>query len=377
MTLSCRFVPEGFDAINPVAWDALVPPRYPFLKHAFLSLLERTGCVDPSIGWTTYPMVIESDAGELVGGIPGYLKQNSFGEFVFDQGWADAYARQGLAYYPKWIAAVPFTPATAPKLLLHQELDLEPGVVLQRVQNEIEALPVSSAHWLFTEDSVFESASPFLKRRGCQFHWFNQGYSSFDDFIGTFSSKRRKAVLSERRQVITHGIRILQLSGEAVDEGLWEQIHALYTNTFERYGNYPALHAGFFLEVGRALGSGVRVALGFQDSQLIAMAFFLVGSDTLYGRYWGAHAEIPGLHFELCYYQGIEYCIQAGLQRFEPGAQGEHKVRRGFIPTPTTSYHWIREPKFRDAIHRALLREEILMARYQEDLSSHLPFKAS
>ena len=376
--LKVRLLRHGLAEIRPEAWNALGVSGYPPLRHEFLLALETEGCLRPEIGWTPWYLVLEASDGRLCGALPLYLKDNSFGEFVFDGAWADAHERAGIAYFPKLVVASPFTPATGPRLLTASGDDATE--VARRLIDAARALAerqgIASLHWLFATDAAL-AASPGLHRRvGCQFHWHNRGYETFDDFLAQLTSKRRKEILRERRQVHEAGVVMSQTSGTTVTLKEWEAFHALYCHTFAKFGNYPALTLGFFTRVAATLGDSVRLVLARRHGEIIAAAYFLVGEDCLYGRYWGSREEIPGLHFEACYYQGIDYCIQRGLQRFEPGAQGEHKISRGFLPTRTWSYHWLAHPEFQMPIARFLAREATLMEQYVAELNTHSPYRS-
>lgn len=364
--------------IDRDAWNRLTDSRIPYLRHEFLVALEENQCLGREVGWHPRHVLFEDADGQLVAACPAYLKTNSFGEFVFDWSWADAHQQLGRDYYPKWVIACPFTPATGPRLLLAPEWRAN-GVaeaLLESVIQMVEASGLSSLHWLFTNDTPVLESPRLLRRLGCQFHWTNAGYASFDDFLSGMTSKRRKEILRERRQVRDAGIELRQLSGEEMLAADWATLHRLYRLTFAKHGNYPALSLKFFQSLGRTMGESVRVAFAVANGEIIAGAFYLVGAETLYGRYWGCTEEVPGLHFETCYYQGLEYCIAKGLQRFEPGAQGEHKISRGFLPTPTWSAHWIADPKLRAMIARFLDGETQAMEQRIGELHGRSPFKA-
>lgn len=369
---------ESIDALPASAWDALETGRNPFLSHAFLAALERHDCVGPRFGWYPRHLVCEDQQGGLIGALPLYLKDNSYGEFVFDWSWADAYARAGVPYYPKLVAAIPYTPATGPRLLSAAGRHGEVGAALaDAALEQARRLGVSGLHCLFTtpQDEEPLAARGLLRRVGCQFHWHNAGYRDFADFLDGFRAERRKKVRRERRRVAEAGIALRVLHGGEVSEREWALFHRLYEDTFHRHGGPPTLSAGFFTEIGRSLGPQVVLILATHERRDVAAALCLRSGDTLYGRHWGCEAEYNGLHFEACYYQGIDYCIRHGLQTFEPGAQGEHKVWRGFRPTLTRSMHWLAHPEFRRVIARHLEREREGMAYYAEEMKTHSPFK--
>lgn len=373
-----RILSHGLADADPVAWNRLTRGAYPYLRHEFLLAMETQGCLGRQVGWHPHHLLLEGPGGELQAALPQYLKFNSFGEFVFDWSWAEAHERAGLDYYPKLVVAPPFTPATGPRLLLAPEpgcADLSARVIDLAIEAARDA-GVSSLHWLFATDPGLSAAPRLLRRGGCQFHWENLGYVSFDQFLERLTAKRRKEILRERRQARDAGLELVRLAGPEVTAAEWRVFHALYRNTFDRHGNYPALTLGFFQEVAATMGDQVMLVSARRQGEIRAVAYFLVGDDCLYGRYWGAAEDVPGLHFEACYYQGIEYCIERGLRRFEPGAQGEHKISRGFLPARTWSYHWLAEPAFREPVARFLEHEADMLAGYMERLMARSPYRA-
>lgn len=376
--LTCRIVGK-LDEIDAKAWNTLTDFQYPFLRHEFLVNLERYDCLGERTGWTATHLIFENAACELVAGLPMYLKSNSFGEFVFDWSWADAYHRNGLDYYPKLVVASPFTPATGPRVLIAKRYRSEQTrkQVIRAAIEIAENLSVSSFHLLFTNDPLDFEQSDLLRRVGCQFHWKNQGYTQFSDFTDLLTAKKRKLIRRERRRVTESGIELQRIPGNDVTEQQWAEFYSHYQSTFISHGNFPALTLKFFLETARTMGDQVLLVVARRAQRMIASSYFLVGSSALYGRYWGYSEDVPGLHFEACYYQGIEYCIEAKLARFEPGAQGEHKISRGFLPTPTWSGHWIKEPRFRTAIVQFLDRESIQVNQYIRELNQHSPYRES
>lgn len=369
----------GLADISASEWNALAGPGNPFLQHEFLAALERHNCVGARYGWIPRHLTAHDAAGRLVGAVPLYLKDNSYGEFVFDWAWADAYHRLGLSYYPKLVAAVPYTPATGARLLVrpthdrNEIADALTTAALEHARRE----NVSSLHWLFAheEDTQRLERHGLLRRTGCQFHWNNNGYQDFSDFLETFCAEKRKKLKRERRRVAEAGIEIEVLHGHEMSGAQWSVMSDLYRSTFLKKGGIPTLSRAFFEDIGRSMEDRVVVVLARHAGRYVAGALNLRGTDTLYGRHWGCTEEFHSLHFEVCYYQGIEYCIRHSLCRFEPGAQGEHKVVRGFLPTPTYSAHWIGHPSFRRVIEDFLLREERMIHDYMEELRGHLPFK--
>jgi predicted N-acyltransferase len=371
---------DDLGQVPAVDWDRLVGPRYPFLRHAFLAGLEQHDCLGERYGWLPRHLLLRDPDDRLVAAAPLYLKFNSYGEFVFDWAWADAYQRQGLAYYPKLVSASPYTPATGPKLLLAPDAPQgAAAALLQAAQRLAEQLEVSSLHWLFPPDAQKElmAEAGLMVRTGCQFHWENRGYRDFDHYLSHFSSAKRKQVRRERRRVAEAGVSLRRLHGDEATAADWALFHRLYEDTFDRKGGIPTLSLEFFLSLAEKDPQSVLLVLAEHGGEPVAAAFNLVGSDALYGRHWGCRAQFHSLHFEACYYQGLDYCIERGLTRFEPGAQGEHKISRGFLPTPTWSAHWLAHPGFSAAVADFLQRETQGMAAYMAELREHSPFKAS
>jgi len=375
--LQARIV-TSLESIPAARWNALALDGNPFVRHEFLLALERTGCVGKAAGWLPNHLVLENGE-RLVAALPLYRKSHSWGEFVFDWSWARAYDQAGLRYYPKLVSMPPFTPATGPRLLLAP--DAGPDVrrrLAQELLNHAKRLRVSSAHLLFLTDedrAVLSEDAGFLWRKDCQFHWRNRGYQSFDDFIATFRADKRKKALRERRRVREGGVTFRTLTGAEMDAKLWEIVFGFSAATFEAHGHEHYLNVGFFRTISEAMPQAVVIKLAEYQGHPIATAIFFRGERTLYGRYWGAAANFHSLHFETCYYQGIEYCIEHGLQHFEPGTQGEHKVPRGFEPTATWSAHWIAEPRFRRAIGLYLNDERAAIDQYMLQVEQHTPFR--
>jgi predicted N-acyltransferase len=376
--MNCTII-NHISAVNPEQWNALSLDGNPFLKHEFLSALESHHCVGERFGWIPQHIIARTDDGLLAGAVPMYLKDNSYGEFVFDWGWADAYQRSGLEYYPKLVVSIPYTPATGPRILISPQAQQESTAyaLIEKALQHAETLKVSSLHWLFTnpQHSGYLTQKAFLTRTGCQFHWHNQNYRDFEDFLAQLSSRKRKQIKRERRHVEDADINIAIHHGNEVTEQQLHKFHQHYQSTFYRLGGYATLSEGFFQEISTTMPENVVFVFAYYNNHHVASAFCLRGEHTLYGRHWGCDADFNSLHFEACYYQGIEYCIQHGLSHFEPGAQGEHKVSRGFVPTATTSQHWIRNEQFRPIIAEFLSREHKGMLQYMEGLQEHLPYK--
>ena len=375
-----QMILKGLDEIDPPAWNGLISASSPFLKHEFLAALERHHCVGGNSGWWPHHITLYSDDGMLIGAMPLYLKENSYGEFVFDWSWADAYQRHGLNYYPKLVSTIPFTPMTGERMLISTEADRD-SVHKALVDAAIEIAKehnVSSLHWLFLtlEEKEFLQQQGFAIRLDCQYHWHNRNYENFEHYLEHFSSRKRKNVIKERRQVEEAGVTFRTLHGPEITTEEWQLFHHYYCAIYDRKWGVPSMTLGFFEEIGRTIGEQVVLILAYQRGDCIAAALNLRSDDTLYGRHWGCRDYIPALHFETCYYQGLEYCIQHGLKRFEPGAQGEHKISRGFLPTATWSAHWIAHPGFRNAIEQFTLREREAMEQQIEALKQLSPFRS-
>ncbi|MBL8298764.1 MAG: N-acetyltransferase [Rhodanobacteraceae bacterium] len=357
--------------ITAAAWDALRPDDNPFLSHAFLSGLEQHGCIRADLGWQPHHLALYH-ADHLVGAAPVYIKRNSHGEFVFDWHWAEAYERHGLDYYPKLLCAVPYSPVSGPRLL---GVGLVPQL-LQALRDECTRRDFSSVHLNFTAAGVstLQSDAAWLERNDWQFHWNNAGYRDFDDFLSVLRPKKRKNLRQERARVAAAGVEFATLHGDELDDDDWRFVHDCYARTFDDKGNYPALTETFLRHLGATMPRQVVVMLARQRGERVAMAFCLRSTTTLYGRYWGCVRELPGLHFETCYYQGLAYCLREGLSRFEPGAQGVHKIARGFLPQRTRSFHYVARPEFHAAIRRSLVIEQAEIERRGASLRAQSPY---
>jgi predicted N-acyltransferase len=363
-------IASGVSGLNGHAWDRLTGGD-PFLSHAFLSALEDSGSVGRGTGWTPAPILIEEEE-RLIAAAPAYLKTHSQGEYVFDHGWADAWERAGGQYYPKLQVAVPFTPVPGPRLLGSRPQQLLAAIEAVTVQNEL-----SSAHITFADDAAVAEAQRrgWLIRDGVQYHWPNRGYSSFDDFLASLRHSKRKSIRKERRDACL-GLDILILRGDEIGSDDWEAMWSFYQDTGSRKWGRPYLTREFFELVGERMGDSVLLFLAMRDSRPVAGALNFVGSETLYGRYWGCTEEVPFLHFELCYYQAIEWAIDHGLKSVQAGAQGEHKVARGYEPVLTRSAHFIPNRSFRDAVAEFLETERAGVAAEIEWLRRDLPYKS-
>lgn len=372
-------VVAAMDEVPAADWNRLAGAHNPFVRHEFLSALERHGCVGTDSGWMPRHLVLYRDQ-TLVGAMPMYLKAHSYGEFVFDWGWAEAYSRAGLDYYPKLLVAVPFTPAAGPRLLIGAEPSDDDirRMLIGAAVTVARRSEVSSLHWLFAnhEDHEALASSDLLIRSGHQFHWQNPGYRDFQDYLDALTSKRRKQIRRERREAASAPVDIEVLTGESASAEQWNAYHRLYASTYDRKWGYPSLTPAFFREVGRTMADSILLVLARRRGRYVAGAHFFIGIDTLFGRNWGCTEFHPSLHFEMCYYRAIELCIERRLARFEAGAQGEHKITRGFLPVATHSAHWIRHDGFRRAIEDFLREERRNTERYIAAAARHTPFKS-
>ncbi len=369
--------------IDAERFRTLMPAHDPFLSHAFLAALERHGAAGPRLGWTAQHLVARNTRSEIVGVLPLYIKTNSFGEFIYDWSWARAFEQSGLPYYPKLFSGIPYTPATGPRLwVIDEDADSIRAVLINAAISLAQQYQMSSWHVAFPakEDHAALAAAGFMTRHDVQYHWQQRkdnGYVDFDDYLASFSSDKRRKVRAERRKVKEACIAVEALAGDVIAADLWANLHALYSATFDKYGNYPALSEECLAEIGQALGDRMVVFVARRGNTPVAVSICFRNNHTLYGRYWGASERIDGLHFELCYYQGIEYCLRHGLQRFEPGAGGEHKIARGFEPVQVTTLHWIADLNMREVLRRHLLRSADAVDQYAAEASEHLPFKHS
>ncbi|MFC3114535.1 GNAT family N-acetyltransferase [Cellvibrio fontiphilus] len=370
-------------SLEPAAWNALCPADYPFIRHEFLAALELSGCTTGQSGWQPYHLLVEA-AGQLIAVMPGYIKHHSYGEYVFDWAWADAYRRHGLDYYPKWICAIPFSPCYGPRLLMAQGVamaDILPQISAALGRESL-AQGWSGWHCLFPDKTLSDCLHQqgALQRLGCQFHWENRGYRDFADFAASMNSRKRKNILKERRQVSEQGFTFVVKTGRQLEPEDWQTFYALYRTTYlKRSGHKGYLSADFFQLLGATMGDQLVMICAVKADDpaqaIIAASLFVRDSQCLYGRYWGCFEEYQFLHFETCYYQGIDYAIAQQLARFDGGAQGEHKIPRGFAPRFTYSNHWVAEPGFRAAIAQFLQQEAAGITQYAAEAATLLPFK--
>ena len=368
---------NDINTLSPEQWRLLETGNNPFLSYAFLSGLERFDCLKNQY-WQPAHIAIEEDQ-QLLGFMPLYIKQDSYGEFVFDWAWADAYHRAGRPYYPKLVSAIPFSPVSGPRLLVRQQEKRD------EIQNELVRAAISlldknrfsSLHVLFPDEIDFNTliANSGLKRLTCQYHWFNNDYRDFSDFTDSLSSKKRKNIIKERKKIQNSGIEIERLTGNEIYPEHWNVFYRFYCATFYRKWGEPRFTQDFFQHIGEKLPESTLLILAKQDNEYIAGAFAMSSNDTLYGRHWGCSKDVPFLHFELCYYQTIEHTIESRLKKLDAGVQGEHKLARGFYPVAMPSAHWIRDTDFRHAIKDYLNSETDMLNEHIAMLKEHLPYK--
>lgn len=379
--MQIRFI-NSIHQIDAHHWNQLCPADYPFVRHEFIAALEDSQCTTAINGWQPQHLLIYQGQ-QLVGAMPGYLKNHSYGEYVFDWSWADAYRRYGRDYYPKWISAIPFTPCVGPRLLYQSTTAIAPMIdlILATLKTKCEQEKLSSWHCLFPDFDTSQYLDTSAQRLGCQFHWFNRQYENFDDFLATMNSRKRKNIIKERRQVAQQGFVFEIKTANDLSADDWEIFYALYRNTYlKRSGHAGYLNADFFQRLGATMSNNLVLikALLTQPQgvpKVVAASLFFRDQNTLYGRYWGCFEEYQLLHFETCYYQGIDYAIANQLARFDGGAQGEHKIARGFEPVITHSHHWIDAPEFRHAIEQFIAEEALAIKSYADEAKKLLPFK--
>ena len=366
--------------INVSDWNRLATGGVPFLRYEFLAALEASGSVGRQSGWQPAHLTV-TRGDTLIAAMPLYIKNNSYGEYVFDWGWADAYHRYGRHYYPKLLTAIPFTPSQSPRLLLNEQTSLESVIepVVSAIKDYLDEQGMSSWHLLFPDQpglSVLPSMG-LIRRVGVQYHWLNHGYRSFDDFLATLSSRKRKNMKKERLSIAQQGVSFQHIDAVHATEQDWQTFYRFYQSTYEVRGQRGYLSQSFFKQIAQTMPDNLFLIMARQQSDYVAGALFLRDSNTLYGRYWGCDQEFYNLHFETCYYQGIEYCIKHGLKKFDAGAQGEHKLRRGFEPVITQSFHWIADAGFRLAIKNFCEEEAAHIEQYRDHAEEYLPFKKS
>ena len=376
MVMYCEIV-DSLASVDASEWNALAGTDNPFVRFEFLRALEQNRCVGAHTGWQPQHLLLYEET-RLVGACPMYLKHHSYGEYVFDWAWADAYNRHGFQYFPKLVVAVPFTPVMGPRLLTGTGSDATQykQALIADALELAQKLEVSSVHWLFTneQDHQVLGRAELLSRAGCQYHWQNQDFRDFDDFLDSLTSKRRKQIKRERRQARDTGLEITMLDGADVSAAQWHAFYQFYCATYDRKWGMPYLTGEFFEDIGHSMADSVILTLASRGDEYVAGALCLKGPAAMFGRNWGCSEYHPALHFEMCYYQTIERCIELGLQRFEAGAQGEYKMSRGLLPTPTHSSHWIAHPDFRRAIGQAVDEENSDISQFVDFLGEHSPY---
>lgn len=377
-------ITHSLSEVPAAQWDLLGDTSYPFTRHSFLYGLELHDCLEP-FGWHPVYFLVHRDQ-QLIAATPCYIKTNSYGELVFDHAWVNAYQRSGLDYYPKLVTAIPYTPATGGRFLIDQscidqadEQQQLRELMCRSIKGFCEDQKMSSWHILFAEKPVLDElcGQELLLRNDLQFHWNNDHYQDFDDFLSRLSSRKRKNIKRERRSVAEEGLDISMQTGGSLSAGEWLRVHDLYAGIYYRKHGTATLTPAFFQHLGEHMPDQVLVACARKEGQIVAASLFFRSNTHLYGRVWGCDQYFRQLHFECCYYQGIDYCIREKLICFDPGAQGEHKLSRGFLPTRTWSAHWIAHPDFRDAIEKFLQQERGYIDSYRDDLLDHSPFKST
>jgi uncharacterized protein len=379
-------MPLSFEFISSIAqipttdWDKLAAIHSPMLQHSFLAALENSASVGEQTGWQSQHLLIYQKQ-SLIGILPLYIKTHSYGEYVFDFAWAEAYERHGLNYYPKLISAIPFTPVTGPRLMLAAHINLDDVIspLCEALKKHIIALGLSSIHWLFVEEELGTKLHEqgLLQRKSVQFQWYNRGYQNFEDFLARFTSRKRKDLRKERAKICNAGIKVKRISGRDISRKNMDFFFSCYQQTYmKRSGHGGYLTQRFFCQLLTSMAEHLLLVIAFKNDQPIAAAFYLYDEQQLCGRYWGAMKEFDGLHFECCYYQGIEFCIERGIASFNPGTQGEHKIMRGFEPIYCYSNHYLIEPVFHQAVERFLEQERPQIDLYKLQAESLLPFKA-
>jgi predicted N-acyltransferase len=372
-------VAPSAESIPREAWERLCPAAHPFLNADFFAITERHGAANREWGWRAMHLVARDDAGTVCGVLPLYLKSNGYGDFIHDWAWAGAYERLGKAYYPRLVTGLAHTPATGPRILVGcgVHADEMRSALIAAARQIAGEMGVSSWHVGFPEAHELEALSSvgLLTSVDVQYHWRNEGHADFESYLGSFASVRRRKVRAERKRVAESGLTIEVRHGNEVERAEWPALHALYASTFEKFQNHAVFTAECFADLAEALGRRMVLFIARAGTEPVALSLCYRSDEALYGRYWGTRVEVDSLHFEMCFYQGIAYCLREGLQRFEPGAGGEHKIARGFQPTIVRSAHWVADESMRRLIARHLAAEHEAVARYREDAATHLPFR--
>ena len=364
-------------SLSQQAWDRLIPDDNPFLSHGFLAALQDSGSVGAETGWDSFHLIIKDEAGTLRGAMPGYLKSHSYGEYVFDHSWAHGYERAGGHYYPKFLSAVPFTPVPGARLLTKPDDHEAIASLIEGAAQLTDQLQLSSAHvnFITTKDkSAFEAAG-WLIRKGVQFHWHNDGYASFDDFLSALTARKRKNIRKERSSLTQQGVTFSRLTGDDIKAHHWDIFYRFYLATIEKKWGGAYLTRAFFETIGERLAEKILLVMAYQDDRPIAGALNLMNDDCLFGRNWGCATDLPNLHFETCYYQAIEHAILTNRQRVEAGAQGMHKVQRGYLPVTTYSAHHITHGGFKDAVSRFLSSETRAIDEEADAIMHYSPYR--
>ena len=369
---------SSISEIDAKSWNNLVDDNYPFIRHEFLLALEESGSVSLKTGWQPQHLLVYSDS-EFIGCMPMYLKFHSRGEYVFDHQWAQAYMQQGMEYYPKWLSAIPFTPCQGKRIYSRSNIET-PAIlkfIFEYIQENVDQYAISSWHCLFPEAEQAEllHSTGLSLREDVQFHWINRNYRDFIDFLETFNSRNRKKIKRERRRMIEQGIRLLRIPGQQISDSQLQVFYEFYQLTYLKKGMHPYLNKEFFIKTVESMPEQLLLVLATQNNNYISAALSFISDDTLYGRYWGCFDEFHCLHFETCYYQGLEFCIENGIKTFNSGAQGEHKIARGFEPVITYSAHWFKHSMFAKAIDNFLDRETPAIEQYKNETTDFLPFK--
>lgn len=376
LTITVR---HSADAIARDVWARLCPPGDPFLNADFLAILERHGAAGREWGWVARHLAVSDESGTILGVMPLYLRFNSHGDFIHDWSWASAYQQLGRSYYPKLLSGLPHTPAAGPRMLVAAlpEASAVRRALIDGALALVAECQASSWHVAFplAEDSVALQDAGLLRSHNVQFHWLNQGCGDFDGYLAGFAAEKRRKVRAERRRVAASGLRIELRHGDEVEPAEWPALHALYAATFAKFNNHAVLSAACLAELALTLGRRMVIFIASDGRDPVAVSLCFRSDEVLYGRYWGCNGEYHSLHFELCFYQGIDYCLREGLQRFEPGAGGEHKIARGFTPTLVQSAHWIADPVMRGLIARHLAQQQGAVAAYRDEAADHLPFR--
>ena len=369
---------QSMSQVDSADWNQLAGKDYPFIRHEFLLALEQSGSVCKQTGWKpAHLLVFDEDI--LIAFMPLYLKEHSWGEYIFDHQWAQAYQQHSINYYPKWLTAIPLTPCQGSRIIIRDQIDSFTimQLLLTFIKKISEEQNISSWHCLFPtlpQVKLLKSLQLSI-REGVQFQWFNKDYQSFDDYLLALSSSKRKMIKRERKRILEQGIELQCIAGPQISSQQWQIFYNFYSMTYLKKGSQPYLNLAFFEQIAANMGEQLLLVFAIKDDNPVAAALSFVGADTLYGRYWGCYDEYHSLHFETCYYQGIDYCIQKGLNRFDSGAQGEHKIARGFEPVTTYSAHWLRDSRFAKAVEHFVIEERKAIEHYKERATSYLPFK--